>query len=60
MTPEREALRQRLLAMARERDQLCETHALEAEREGDTEWCWYAMAIRSENKRFIQKLESEK
>ncbi len=57
---ERESLRQRLLEIAHERDQRMEATAIEAEREGDTECCWYAMAVRAENKRFIQKLESEK
>ncbi len=60
MTPEKETMRQCLLEIAHERDQRLEATALEAERAGDTDNCWYAMAVRAENKRLIQKLEAEK
>lgn len=47
-----------VLRRCRERDKRFETQALEAEREGDEDGCWLAMAARAENQRFIDKIEA--
>lgn len=43
----------------KERDLAFEKMALEAEREGDSEGCWIAMAGRAENKRIMDKIQSD-
>jgi hypothetical protein len=48
-----------LLKRCQDRDAELEQSALEAERAGDHEAAWFAMATRAENRRFMQKLFKE-
>lgn len=48
-----------VLQHARAREANTLQTALEASREGDEENVWYAMALRAENKRFIDRVERE-
>jgi hypothetical protein len=46
------------LARCQERDARLERDAVEAERDGDTEGAWFAMACRAENRRFMQRVQA--
>jgi hypothetical protein len=48
-----------LLRRCKERDIRLEEQALEAEREGDQDGCWLAMAARAESKRAMDKIQSD-
>lgn len=58
-TGTREEVGRELLRRCKERDARMEQTALEAEREGDHDGCWIAMASRAENKRFMDRLEAD-
>lgn len=49
----------KLIQQCRERDARLEQQALEAERDGDVDGCWLAMAARAENKRALDKIQSD-
>jgi hypothetical protein len=58
-TGTRAQIAEELIRRCKELDKWLETAALDAEREGDTDGCWLAMACRSENKRLMDKVEKQ-
>lgn len=48
-----------LIRRCQERDIRLEKQALEAERDGDTDGCWLAMATRAQNKRVWDKIQAD-
>lgn len=58
-TGTRRQIGEELLRRCRERDARLERTAIEAEREGDADGCWIAMAARAENQRVIDKITKD-
>lgn len=46
-----------ILERCRQRDKEYERKAIAAERDGDSEGCWFYMALRRENGRLMQRIE---
>ena len=58
-TGTRKQVGEELLRRCQERDARLEKEALTAEREGDQDGCWLAMAARAENKRVMDKITAD-
>ena len=50
---------QEALERALERNQRLTEQAIECERAGDTEGCWFAMATKAENQRLIDRIKQD-
>ena len=48
-----------LVERAKQRDAEYEAKAIEMERKGDSQLCWFYMAARAENRRFLDRLQKE-